>query len=208
MFKMFGKLIKGIAAVVIALVVLGMVFGGGSSSESKKSDTAKEQAATEAAADTEEKKDDKKKDEAEEAAEEEPEEEAAPEEEEEVDEGPSIATNSKYAVTINGWRIVEDYDGAPCIAIDYTFTNVSDDSATSMQLATNITVYQNGVECEDAYFASDNSDGYSNKVKAGVSVDVTRVYKLQDTTSDVEVEVGQLFSWNDDLLAYEVFQIA
>ncbi len=84
MFKMFGKLIKGIAAVVIALVVLGMVFGGGSSSESKKSDTAKEQAATEAAADTEEKKDDKKKDEAEEAAEEEPEEEAAPEEEEEV----------------------------------------------------------------------------------------------------------------------------
>lgn len=39
-------------------------------------------------------------------------------------------------------------------------------------------------------------------------MNVTRAYKLQDTSSDVEVEVAQLFSWSDDLLAYQVFQIA
>ena len=135
-------------------------------------------------------------------------EEAASEEEPEVDEGPSIATNSDYSVTIDGYSLTNDYDGAPCIAINYTFTNVSSNEATSMQMATDINVYQNGVECEDAWFADDNSDGYTNKVKAGVSVAVTRVYKLQDTTSDVEVEVAPLFSWSDDLLAYQVITIA
>ncbi|MBQ1840909.1 MAG: DUF5067 domain-containing protein [Atopobiaceae bacterium] len=79
---------------------------------------------------------------------------------------------------------------------------------TGTLLATDITVYQDGVECEDAYFSGENSDGYSNKVKAGVSVDVTRTYKLQNTTSDVEVEVGQLSFWDDSMLAYEVFQIS
>lgn len=193
--KLIKGLFKGCLGVVVVLVLIGVIFGGGSSDEkSSDSGSSKQEAAVEKA--------DK-----EEAADEE---EAEPEEEAEAEEdsGPEMATDSDYAVTINGFRIVEDYDGSPCIAIDYTFTNVSDDDPTSMMLATNITVYQDGVECEDAYFAGENSDGYSNKVKAGVSVDVTRAYKLQNTTSDVEVEVAQLSFWDDSLLAYQVFQIA
>lgn len=193
--KLIKGLFKGCLGVVVVLVLIGVIFGGGSSDEkSSDSGSSKQEAAVEKA--------DKK-----EAADEE---EAEPEEEAEAEEdsGPEMATDSDYAVTINGFRIVEDYDGSPCIAIDYTFTNVSDDDPTSMMLATNITVYQDGVECEDAYFAGENSDGYSNKVKAGVSVDVTRAYKLQNTTSDVEVEVAQLSFWDDSLLAYQVFQIA
>ena len=193
--KLIKGLFKGCLGVVVVLVLIGVIFGGGSSDEkSSDSGSSKQEAAVEKA--------DK-----EEAADEE---EAEPEEEAEAEEdsGPEMATDSDYAVTINGFRIVEDYDGSPCIAIDYTFTNVSDDDPTSMMLATNITVYQDGVECEDAYFAGENSDGYSNKVKAGVSVDGTRAYKLQNTTSDVEVEVAQLSFWDDSLLAYQVFQIA
>ena len=195
MKKVLGGCLSVIGAGVVLLVVLALVIGGGSGSSSSSSDsgTAKTEAAESGS--KKEKKDDKKDEAKEEAA-------------QEADEGPSIATDSKYAVTINGMNIVEDYDGAPCIAIDFTFTNVSDDSPTSMSLATNITVYQDGVECEDAYFADSNDGSYSNKVKAGVSVDVTRVYKLQNTSSDVEVEVGELFSWSDDLLAYEVFKLS
>lgn len=189
-------LFKKAAVVLVALIAIAVIFGGGSSEEKASKKTEKAETQVEASASTEE------QEQAEEQ--EEPAEQAEPEQ----DNGPSIATNSDYSVTIDGFSITQDYDGAPCIAINYTFTNVSDDNATSMQMATNITVYQNGVECEDAWLASDNSDGYSNKVKAGVSVQVTRVYKLQDTTSDVEVEVGQLFSWNDDLLAYDVLHIA
>jgi hypothetical protein len=193
--KKIIDLIKKLALALVALVLIGAIFGRGgkesSSSSSSESEAAVEQQAQE---ETEE-----------EAA---PEAEAEAEPEAETDEGPAMAEDSDYKVTINGYNIVEDYDGAPCIAVDFTFTNVSDDTPTSMMLATDITVYQDGVECEDAYFSGENSDGFSNKVKAGVSLDVTRTYKLQNTTSDVEVEVGQLSFWDDSMLAYEVFQIS
>ena len=201
--KKVVDILKKVAIVLVVLIAIGAVFGGKGKSSSSSSKS--EESQTEAAESTEkEEKSEKKNKKKEKAKEEAPtEEEAEPEEE-----GPSIATDADYEVTINGYSIVDDYDGAPCIAIDYTFTNVKDDDATSMQLATDISVYQDGVECEDAYFSGDNSDGYTNKIKKGVSVDVTRTYKLQNTTSDVEVEVGQLWSWSDDLLAYEVFQLS
>lgn len=196
--KKILDLLKKIAIVLVVIIALGAIFGGGSkgssSSSSSSSESTKEQKA-----EKEEKKDEAKEEEAEESE---------PEPEEEADEGPAMAENSDYQVTIDSYRIVEDYDGAPCIAVNYTFTNVSDDSPTSMMMATDITVYQDGVECEDAYFSGENSDGYTNKVKAGVSVEVTRTYKLQNTTSDVEIEVGQLSFWDDALLAYTVIQLS
>ena len=187
--KKLGGLLKKLGIALVVLIAVVVVIG--CSSDDKSSETTEapgqEQSETQASED---------------------EQEATEEEAEPADEGPSIATDSKYAVTINGFHLTEDYDGAPAIAIDYTFTNVSDDSPTSMDLATTITVYQDGLECERAYFADDDGDNGSSKVKAGKSIDVTLAYKLQDTTSDVEVEVAELFSWSDDLLAYEVFQIA
>ena len=205
MKKLFG-LLRNIALVIVLLAVVGAFLGGGDDekSSSKSSDSAPAQEQAEESSD-EQSSDEKSQ----EAADEKSDEKSGDEKsDEKTDEGPSIATNAKYSVTIDDSRVVEDYDGAPCIAVDFTFTNVSDDTPTSMQLATNITVYQDGVECEEAWFADDNSDGYTNKVKAGVSVQVTRVYKLQNTTSDVEVEVGQLFSWSDDLLAYQVYKLS
>ena len=187
--KKLGGLLKKIGIALVVLIAVVVVIGCSDDQSSDTTETpAQEQSETQASEDEQG----------------EAEEEAA----EEADEGPSIATDSKYAVTINGFHLTEDYDGAPAIAIDYTFTNVSDDSPTSMDLATTITVYQDGLECERAYFADDDGDNGSSKVKAGKSIDVTLAYKLQDTTSDVEVEVAELFSWSDDLLAYEVFQIA
>ena len=208
MKKIFG-LLKSVGIAFVLLIVLGLFLGrGGSSEESGSQSAPKEEAAQAQSADSEKEAAAEEEPAAEEEAE--PEAEAEPEPEPEPEpEGPKMATNSDYTVTIDGFTITQDYDGAPCIAVDYTFTNVSDSSPTSMQLATNITVYQNGVECEDAYFADGNSsDGYTNKVKAGVSVNCTRAYKLQDTTSDVEIEVAPLFSWDDALLAYQVYQIA
>lgn len=193
--KKILDLLKKVAIAFAVLIAIAMVFGGGSGDKGSDSGAKKkEEAAVEQEAGS--------------AEEEATEQESVPEEEPQAEEGPSIATDADYSVTIDSYSLTNDYDGAPCIAINYTFTNVSDSDATSMQMATNITVYQNGVECEDAWFADDNSDGYTNKVKAGVSVAVTRVYKLQDTTSDVEVEVAPLFSWSDDLLAYQVIKIA
>jgi hypothetical protein len=197
--KKILDLIKKIAIVLVVLVVIGAIFGRGGDNDSSSSSGSEGEAAVEQQAEESA---------AEEEAGAEAEADAEPEPEATADEGPAMAENSDYKVTINGYNIVEDYDGAPCIAVDFTFTNVSDDTPTSMMLATDITVYQDGVECEDAYFSGENSDGFSNKVKAGVSVDVTRTYKLQNTSSDVEVEVGQLSFWSDGMLAYEVFQLS
>lgn len=200
--KKLGGLLKKVGIALVVLVAIAAVFGGGGNSD-KSSETSEPAAQEQSAQEQGEEQTAESEPEASSSAEEEAEEPA-----EEASDGPSIATDSKYSVTINGYELTEDYDGAPAIAINYTFTNVSDDNPTSMDLATNITVYQDGLECERAYFASDDGDNSSSKVKAGKSIDVTLAYKLVDTTSDVEVEVGQLFSWNDDLLAYEVFKIA
>ena len=210
--KKVVDLLKNVGLGILVLILIAAIFGGKSNddkSSSSNSETPAAEATTEskdekADAKTEKKAESKTEKKTETKTEEKAEEKA----EKKEDEGPKIAENAKYKVEIKDCQLVEDYDGAPAIAINYTFTNVSDKSPSSMQMATNITVYQDGVECEDAYFADANSDGYSNKVKAGVSVDVTRAYKLQNTTSDVEVEVGQLFSFSDDLLAYKKFKLS
>lgn len=119
-----------------------------------------------------------------------------------------MAKNSKYAITIDGTRLVDGFDGSLSVAVDFTFTNVSDKDATSMMAAANVIVYQNGVECERDYFADADSDSYMTKVKAGSSVPVTMVFTLQDSSTEVEVEVKEFSFWSDDLLAYGKYAIA
>lgn len=214
MMKKVVDLLKSAGLGIIVLVLIAAIFGG-NSKDDKGSSASTDAPAAEASATSEDTKAEAKAD-AKAATQSETKADAKKTEakkeeakkEEAKDEGPKIAENAKYKVEIGDYSIEEDYDGAPVIAINYTFTNVSDDSPSSMQMSTNISVYQDGVECEDAYFAGVNSDGYSNKVKAGVSVDVTRAYKLQNTSSDVEVEVGQLFSFSKDLLAYKTFKLS
>ncbi len=119
----------------------------------------------------------------------------------------SAASNSKYAVTIDNARLVADYEGNPAVAIDFTFTNVSDEDAASMAVALNPEVYQGGTECSIAFTVDEDTGGYMKKVKKGASVPVTMVYSLNDTTTDVEVEVKELFSWDNTVLAQKVFSL-
>ena len=44
-------------------------------------------------------------------------------------------------------------------------------------------------------------------IKAGVSLDVEVAYELNDTTTDIEVEVKELISFDDDLVT-KTFSIA
>lgn len=118
------------------------------------------------------------------------------------------SSGSDYTVTIDGASIGTDYAGAPCIIVNYTFTNVSNDEPISFLWAVSDGVYQNGVECESAIL-SDATDKYSNDIKKGVSIGVTRAYKLNDTTTDVEVTVlDKQFFGDDIVLAERTFSIA
>ncbi len=116
--------------------------------------------------------------------------------------------DSKYAVTIDEAKVGTDYSDEPCVFVTYTFTNVSDDDAVSFLGSVSADVYQGGVECDSA-FADTNGGGNSmDKVKKGKSIQVTCAYELKDTKTDIEVEVKELFSWSDDLLASRTFKIA
>ncbi|MEY8437802.1 DUF5067 domain-containing protein [Atopobiaceae bacterium 24-176] len=118
-------------------------------------------------------------------------------------------SGSKYAVTIDGAKVVKTYDDKDAVAVTFTFTNNSDE-AEAFGTATSVTVYQDGVEQEIA-MPADNPENYGNsmsKVKPGASITVDGVYGLANTTSPVEVEVTELFDLDRTVLAEKTFNLS
>lgn len=107
-----------------------------------------------------------------------------------------------YAVVIDSCRLAESYDGKPVVIVKYIFTNVSGDNPTAFYIAFEDDVYQNGVGLNEAYVLDDSanysSDNQTKEIKAGATIEVEVAYELNDTTSDIEIEVSELISWNDD----------
>lgn len=105
-----------------------------------------------------------------------------------------------FAVDIKSARMAEDYEGKPVIIITYGFTNNGDEEA-AMYTSLTDKVYQDGVECEQAFVLDDsanyNSDNQTKSIKKGVSLDVDIAYKLNNTESPVEVEVTEWISFSD-----------
>lgn len=105
-----------------------------------------------------------------------------------------------YQVDIKSARLTEDYEGKPVIIITYDFTNNSDDEAAWYVSVTD-RVYQDGVECETAYFVDDSanysSDNQSKSIRKGVTLEVEAAFVLNNTESPVEVEVTEWISLSD-----------
>ena len=117
------------------------------------------------------------------------------------------ATAPDYAVTIDNCAVTEDYQGNPAIIVTFTFTNNSDEAASAMT-AVHAQAFQNGVELEMAIGTGADDSGKSmNEVKPGATITYDLSYELEDM-SDVTVEVEELFSWNDVLLAEQTFSLA
>ncbi|MDO4437326.1 MAG: DUF5067 domain-containing protein [Coriobacteriaceae bacterium] len=113
---------------------------------------------------------------------------------------------SDYVVTIDNCTVTADYEGAPAIIVDYTFTNNSDE-ATSFAAACDEKAFQNGVQLEMAILTEDLGNGYMAEIKPGASTTARLAYSLTDQ-SEVLVEVGELFSLEDTLLAEKTFTVA
>lgn len=110
----------------------------------------------------------------------------------------------KYTVVIDSCRLAKDYSGKPVVIVKYIYTNVSDDNPTSFMIAFDEAVYQNGVGLNSAYILDDSAkyseDNQMKEIKKGATLDVEVAYELNDTTTDIEVEVKELFSFNDKTL--------
>lgn len=112
------------------------------------------------------------------------------------------ASDSDYVVTINGSRVAKDYKDRPALVVDLTFTNNSD-KARSFMFATRTKAFQDGVELESAMFIGDDVYDAANSmkdIKPGKSIAVQEAYVL-DGDADVEIEVTELISFDDALLA-------
>lgn len=119
---------------------------------------------------------------------------------------PEEAPQSKYAVTIDGSTVTTDYEGNPAVIVDFTFTNNSDE-ATSFAVACSQKAFQNGVQLETAIVMDDLGNGYMAEIKPGATTQARLAFSLADE-SDVTVEVGELFSLDDTILAEATFSVA
>lgn len=110
-----------------------------------------------------------------------------------------------YIVEIDSCRMAKDYEGKPIVIVKYIFTNVSDDSPAAFLYTFDAAVYQNGIGLNESYFVDDDanydSGNQTKEIKAGTTIEVEIAYELDDTTTDIEVEVSEFISWNDDKIS-------
>ena len=126
----------------------------------------------------------------------------------------TVATTTnigKYKVEILSCRLAKDYAGKDVAIVKYLFTNVADDDAAAFYTSFDDKVYQNGVGLNGSYVLDDSAnysaDNQTKAIKKGASLEVEVAYELNDTTTDIEVEVKEFFSFTDTTIT-KTFSIA
>ena len=116
-------------------------------------------------------------------------------------EGSSSGSNlGDYNVVIDSCRIAEDYSGKPIVIVKYVFTNNGDDAAAFLY-SVSADVFQSDIGLNECYFVADSAnysaDNQSKQIRSGATLDVEVAYELNDTVSDIEIEVTEWISWTD-----------
>jgi len=109
-----------------------------------------------------------------------------------------------FSLTVDSCRLAKDYEGKDIVIVKYIFENVSSDESQSFSWAFDDNVYQNGVGLNECYIASDSAnysiDNQTKEIQKGASIEVEAAYELNDTTTDISVEVKELFSFDDETI--------
>lgn len=116
-----------------------------------------------------------------------------------------------YSIEILESRLAKDFEGEDVVIIKYKFTNVANDEPASFMFAFDAAAFQDGVGLNECIFVDDSadysSDNQTKEIKKGSSIEVEVAYELNDTTTDVEVEVQELFSFEERTIT-KTFKIA
>lgn len=120
-------------------------------------------------------------------------------------------TIDDYVINIKSIRLTTNYEDAPSVIVTYDFTNNGED-AKSFMLAVTSKVFQDGIECESTISAFDddsfNSENQMKDIKTGATLEVEKIYKLNNETSEIEVEVSKLISFSkNDPMVVRTFQL-
>ncbi len=109
-----------------------------------------------------------------------------------------------YNVDILSCRLAKDYEGKDVVIVKYKFTNNSD-NASAFYTAISDEVYQNGVGLNKAYMLDDSynytADNQQKNIKKGSSLEIEVAYELNDSTTDIEVEVSEFISFDEKVIS-------
>ena len=115
-----------------------------------------------------------------------------------------------YEVVIKSAKVTKDYEGEPAVIVTFEFTNNSDETKSWMT-AVSAKAFQDGVELDSAFVSSSNKDydasNSTKEIKPGATINVQKAYELDNTSSDVEIEVSEWLSFNKDTVLTKTFQI-
>ena len=103
-----------------------------------------------------------------------------------------------FTVSVVSCEIDQDRDGSDILVVHYGFTNNSRKNA-SFSVNISAEAFQNGIELDRAYFADVNDNSMLN-IKPGAGIEVIEAYALPDTSSPVDLEITESFSFSDDKL--------
>ncbi len=108
-----------------------------------------------------------------------------------------------YTIVISSCRLAMDYQGEKVAIIKYKFTNNADE-ATAFYTAFDAEAFQDGVGLNKAYVLKDSAkysaDNQTKAIKKGASINVEVAYELNDSKTPVDVEVKELFSFDDKVI--------
>lgn len=93
----------------------------------------------------------------------------------------------------------QNYEGKPTVVITYKYTNNSNESE-SFDIAFMDTVFQNGIECSPDYSYEINEDNSHKEIRPGATIEVKKSYILNDTVTDLEIEITGFISWDNTVI--------
>lgn len=112
-------------------------------------------------------------------------------------------TIGDYEFKVKKAELCKDYMGKDAVLLTYEFTNNSS-SAISFDAALQDSVYQDGIGLETAILEDDTDWLVDVEIKPGITKEVKKAYVLRNNSSDVEIEVSELFSMSDNKLVTSV----
>ena len=108
---------------------------------------------------------------------------------------------SSCTVEIQSCRLAQDWQGKPVVIVKYSFTNNKEDPQSFM-VAFDDAVFQNGIGLNSSYMLDDSAnysaDNQTKQIQKGATLEVEVAYELNDTTTDINVELSALFSFNNN----------
>lgn len=102
-------------------------------------------------------------------------------------------------VTYTKHELSTDYNGDPCVIVNYNFTNKSDKAQSAMASGAYIKAYQNGIECDRAIVSSSVNNAAINNhyknVMPGITLNVAEAFSISDS-SPITLTLEDLWDWS------------